>query len=348
MRKIIALSLVAISILVILGLIYKSPKKPSQALNTMQQATIVEVAKPEEKIIPQQIETYANTESIDSIQISAEIAGKIAKISFKPGQFVKANTPLIELDNTLYKNELTLARSNEKLSLLDLARIKTLNAKNLSANQELDNAKAKALEKTSLRQSKEDLVKKTKLTAPFDGVLGEKKISIGEYVSPGQALLAIDAINPIKVRYHLPEATLAYLHVGQEVSLTTEAFSNKTFVGYVSYISPTINTSNHMLTLEATIKNPDRLLLAGLFVHVSQKLNRAEKVLLVPEEALIPTIEGQTVFVIEENKAKAVLVTTGKHLGAKVLIHKGLKATDKIVIRGQHKLKDGALIKAKG
>lgn len=308
-------------------------------------ATLVEVSPVEETMTQTSLNALGNTESIDRVDISPEISGQIAKIYFTAGSYVNKGTPLIELNNSLYKSELKVARSNCKLSEINLVRTETLNKKNLSSNQMLDNARAELEEKKSALKAKQDALDKTLLKAPFSGTLGEKKVSPGQYVRIGEALVSLNATDKLKVKYNLAENELANIHLGQAVLIKSNAYPNTTFKGHVSFISPVSNQATHMLALEAEIDNPNNALLSGLFVEVSQTLNNKTPSLLIPEEAILPTIEGQSVFVAKDNKAYLTPVTISEHKNGKVVISLGLNKSDLIVTRGQHKLKDRAHIK---
>ncbi len=335
-----------LGLLLICGAVFWSHAEPKPT-RPQTQAVMVEVAPTKETKTEKSLKALGNTESIDKVEISPEVSGQIAKILFTPGSFVQKGTPLIELNNALYKSELKAALSNCQLSQMDLQRIETLNRQSLSSNQMLDNARALLEEKKSILKAKQDALDKTTLKAPFSGVLGEKKISLGQYVTPGESLVSLNAINKIKVKYHLPEQALTKIHLGQTVLIKSSAYPDRSFKGTVTFISPVSNQTTHMIAIEAEVKNSERTLLAGLFVEVSQILDETPVSLIIPEEALIPSIEGQTVFTIKKDHAILKPVEIGEHQNGQIIITKGLSPHEEVIIRGQHKLKDGALIQVK-
>jgi len=315
-----------------------SPSKPSNG------AVLVETASVRKSLIADQYRTIGNLESIDRIEISSEMPGQISIIAFKPGNKVKKGTLLIQLDDTVSQSELASAKANLKLSKMNFERTSKLAKRRLASTQALDQALADLHEKENLVKVKKAQVEKLSLRAPFTGVLGSKKISIGQYVNVGQPLVSLVANHKLKVEYQIPEQYVSLLKKGQKISVISDAFPDKPYQGVVSYISPSINKDTRTINVEALIDNQKQHLYSGLFVRITHQFGEEKKRLLVPEESIIPTISGQKIYVIRNNKAKALKVVTGVHHADMIEVKKGLTENDTVIIRGQHKLKDGSLV----
>ena len=307
-------------------------------------AISVETAHVTQKILAEQFETLGSLASTDNIDISSELAGQIAAIYFTPGAYVKKGTLLIELDQTVLKSQLASAKANLILSTASYKRIQELGKKNLASEQNLDKALADLREKENTVKAKEAQLDKLNLRAPFSGTLGSRQVSTGQYVKVGQPLVRLVANQKLRVEYNLPERYLGKLQLGQKVSVVSDAFPNETYEGKVNYIDPAVDKETRTIAVEALIDNSARTLSAGLFVRISHQFGEKKKRLLVPEESLIPTINGQKIFVLRNNKAQTIRVTTGAHHASMTEICSGLKANDIIIVRGQHKLKEGSPI----
>ncbi|MCC5014190.1 MULTISPECIES: efflux RND transporter periplasmic adaptor subunit [unclassified Legionella] len=305
-------------------------------------AIAVETAAVTEKILAEQFETLGSLASTDNIDISSELAGQIAAIYFKPGASVKKGTLLIQLDNTVLKSELASAEANLTLSETSYQRMNELAKRKLASAQALDQASADLQEKQNTVKAKRAQLEKLSLRAPFSGTLGSRQVSVGQYVKVGQPLVHLVANQKLRVEYNLPERYLPRLQEGQKVNVVSDAFPKKIFQGVVNYIDPAVDRETRTIAVEALIDNPQRILSAGLFVRVSHQFGEKKKRLLVPEESLIPTIHGQKIFVLRDDIAVAVPVETGAHHASMTEICSGLQADDIVIVRGQHKLKEGS------
>lgn len=301
----------------------------------------VETAAVSEKTVAEQFETLGSLASVDSIDITSELPGQIVAIHFKSGSQVKKGRLLIQLDDVVLKSELATAKANLLLSETSYNRTSELARRGLASEQAQDQAKADLQDKQNRVKVKQAQLRKLSLTAPFSGTLGSKKISIGQYVNVGQPLVRLVANQQLRIEYSLPERFLSRIKRGQQVRILSDAFPRKAYKGLVSYIAPSIDKETRTIAVEALIDNNKKGLSPGLFVRVRHQLGEEKKRLFVPEESLIPTIDGQRIFVVRQGRAVALRVHTGAHYQAMTEIYHGLKADDIVIIRGQHKLKEG-------
>ncbi len=307
-------------------------------------AIVVETAPVTEKILSEHFQTIGSLASMDNIDISSELAGQIAGIYFTPGAWVKKGTLLIQLDDTVLKSQLASAEANLLLSETNYKRTKELAKRSVASEQALDKTSADLQENQNTVKVKKAQLEKLSLRAPFSGTLGSKQVSVGQYVRIGQPLVRLVANQKLRVEYHLPERYSSKLQLGQTVKVRSDAFPNRTYVGVINYIDPAVDKETRTIAVEALINNQERLLSAGLFVRVSHQFGDRRMRLLVPEESLIPTINGQKIFVLRGKKAVAIKVETGAHHASMTEICSGLKPSDTVIIRGQHKLKEGSRV----
>ena len=163
-----------------------------------------------------------------------------------------------------------------------------------------------------------------------------------DYVSPGQDLVDIEEIDPIKVEFRVPEAALTAVKVDQELAVSLDAFEDRVFVGTVYTIAPKVDSATRSFIVRARIPNPDHLLRPGLFARVVLQVERRENAILVPEQAIVPIGNSMRLYKIVDGKAMSVEVTLGVRRNGDVEIRKGLEPGDRVVTAGQQKLRNGA------
>ncbi|WP_367606302.1 efflux RND transporter periplasmic adaptor subunit [Legionella sp. W05-934-2] len=321
--------------------VFKNRTQPSDSSST---SIPVETSKTQLLTMADKFETVGNLESTDQIDISSEYAGQIKAIRFTAGSDVKRGQLLIELDDTMIKNEMATAKHRLALSESNYERINKLAQRRMASDQSLEELKTDWQEKKNAYLATRAQLNKLKIKAPFEGTLGDRHISVGQYIKVGEPLVKLVAQNNLKLQYHLPERYLANLGKGQKVVLETDAFPNQQFSGQVTFIDPTLDPATRSIRIEAEIPNTDHRLLPGMFVRLTHSFGNDHARLFVPEESLIPTINGQKIFIAIDKQAKSVMVQTGIHHKGMTEITKGLDADSLIITRGQHRLKDGANI----
>jgi len=304
--------------------------------------TLVTAVKADHRNIPVLISAFGSLRSLESAELTSEKADIVTGIYFKEGQTVPKGTVVITLDDKNEKATLAKAIAEQNLAQLDYDRIATLYKKGAISLQELDKVTASLAQHKAGTDIARAELDKTQIIAPFDAQLGARKISMGQYVKPGDTLVSAVNRQSLKVEFSVPERYLAKLKVGLPVNLTSVAFSGRQFPGVVDYVSPSINPGTRTVELEATVDNSDRSLSPGLSVQVNLQLGTEENALSIPEESLVATVEGQNVFIVQDGKAVSTAVELGTRANGMVSIIKGLKAGDVVVTQGQQKLRDGA------
>ncbi len=334
-----------VSSLIILSLIFLVIKHHRHHQPMMQDKVPVEVEQVRLGNIPVEAHVIGTLEAANNVQITPEVAGHVAKIYFQNGGvLVKQGTPLVQLDDAAYRAKLESDKANLTYSEVDYKRKVLLGKQGAISQQAIDQALADLKTKKATVQESQVEVDKMLLVAPFDGVLGKFNISPGDYVTVGQKIVTLTDVMHLRVEYTVSEKYLSQLKLGQPVKITTSAYPQKEFVGTVAFISPTINNDDHTISLYADIANDQRLLTSGLFVDVTQDLGSEKNVLIISAESLVPTIDGQQVYKVNQDKVSAIAVTIGHREQNSVQILSGLAAGDNIVRAGQQKLKEGALV----
>jgi len=307
-------------------------------------AVPVEAARVELASIRREVMAVGTLQSNEAVMLRPEITGRVAKLHFTEGREVAKGDLLVSLDSSVHMAELAEAEANLKLSERNYRRAGDLLAKGAGTERAKDEALAKfEVDKASVALARAKL-DKTLLRAPFEGVLGLKRVSVGDYVNPGQDLVNLEDIDPIKVDFRVPEMYVGDLEVGQSVSMTVDAYSGETFAGEVFAIDPRLDREGRSLVVRAELPNPTGRLKPGLFARVALTVERHDDAILVPEEAVVPRDGASFVYRVEGDTAVMIKVSLGLRRAGKVEIVDGLGRDDVVITAGQLKVATGAKV----
>ena len=183
------------------------------------------------------------------------------------------------------------------------------------------------------------------VSAPISGYVSERTADVGEYVSPQQKVATIVNLNPLRVRIDIPEQAIPRVHVGESVSVTVAAYTDRSFSGHVARISPNVTASSRTLTIEAEVQNPNGELKPGQFATVRILLPQSEPAVLVPQRALRQISGATYVFVIKNGRAEQRLVQTGQAEGDLIEMKSGIAADEVVATGNVDQLSDGVTVK---
>lgn len=297
-------------------------------------------------VIPSVISAYGHMDAINQVDLSFEVGGRINQILVNSGR-VKKGDVLMTLADDPDRAKLKALQATLALDKSNQERAAALKAYGGVSDAALEANQATVAEDQANVEQQQALINQKKLMAPFDGVLGDMKFSIGAYVTSGQSVVTLVQEAPLKVRYMVPAAQKENLEIGQ----TTKVLLNhKTYSGLVNFISPDIDLETGTLTVEAQIENPDYALTPGQFVEVEQILDPNQKLLVIPSVSLMTDLLGQYVYKAEPSStnnlfvAHKIYVSTGLISKNVIQITQGLQAGDEIIIAGQQKVDDGDVV----
>lgn len=276
----------------------------------------------------------------ESLELKSETAGKITKIYFQEGKAVKKGDLLVQVNDEEIKAELTKQRFNKKLNEGIEFRQRKLLEKDAISQEEYDNALNKL--NTSLADIAvlEAQLEKTKIRAPFDGIIGLRYVSEGALIATSTAIANLYNISPAKIEFAIPGRYSMQVKPKQKINFTVES-DTSIFVGEVYAVEPQIDANTRTLKIRALAENTKGLLLPGQFVRVELILGSTNNAILVPTEAVIPELNGHKVFISENGKAKEVTVQTGIRDNLRLEIVSGLHPQDTLITTGILQLRNG-------
>jgi membrane fusion protein (multidrug efflux system) len=232
----------------------------------------------------------------------------------------------------------------------DAANYKAVQATYELALQEVRNLQASIRQGRALRDLADKKLRDTKILAPFAGYVKERNVTAGQYLKVQTPVMTIVNADPIRVRLKVPEKMAAWVPVGQVMSLSVEAYPDRTFSGKVWRINPSVDPQTRTFDAEALIDNHEDLLKPGFFVKATIPSTRMDEVILVPQKALSYAYGIYKVYTItEQNKLKEREVKLGDRLGEDAEIIEGIKEGDRLAlpVEGQElSMKDGVSVKA--
>lgn len=299
------------------------------------------------------VEAVGTLVSNEAVTLRPEVSGRISEINFVEGTPVKSGAVLVKLDSSIEEAELDQARARLSLAESNLDRARELRRTSAGTQRSLDEAQsAQKISDAEVKLAAARLAKRS-LLAPFDGRVGLRRVSVGEFINAGTELVRIEQIDRLKVDFRIPEIFLRELRIGQAIAVTLDAFPADTFPGSIYAIDPAVDENGRAVVIRARIENPglEPRLRPGLFARVKLTLAERAEALWVPEEALVPAGTSQSVFRLvpatdpDTRTAKQVVVELGKRMDGKVEIIKGLAPDDVIVTAGVLKVRDGAPVR---
>src|ERR687892_1437438 len=298
-------------------------------------AIAVEAAEIEVDEVVDSMTVTGNLRSDESANISTEIDGRVEGVHFTEGQTVEQGALLFTLDDVVYRAELATAEANLQLSERNNERAIELLQRAAGTVRARDEAQAQlAIDRAEVDLARARL-DKTRITAPFAGVVGLREVSVGTYVSPGQVLVNLEDIDPIKVDFPVTERALSAVEVGQQIEVTVAAWPGRTFAGEVYAIDPRIDAQGRSIAIRATIDNEEGLLRPGLFAAVRLITARRDHALLVPEQAIFAQQGKPYVYKVVDGVARLTEVQLGGRRVGQAEITSGLAAGDIVVTAGQ-------------
>ncbi len=293
-----------------------------------------------------EISAVGSVRAVRGVDITTEVTGLVRSVDFRSGDDAKRGQVLVHLNADADIALLHSLEAAADLAATVYARDKMQFEAQAISQAQLDADAADLKNKRAQAAAQAALVEKKILRAPFDGRLGITTVNPGQYLNTGDKVVTLQELDPVYVDFRLPQEQLAQVHPGLEVRLTLDAFPGESFPGKINAVDPLVDSSSRNFQAEATVANPTRKLLPGMFVRVAVLSGAQQHYLTLPQTSITFNPYGSTVFLVQKDEkgkrtAQQTFVTTGATRGDQIEVLSGIKEGEEVVTSGQLKLKNG-------
>lgn len=325
--------------------------------------TMVSTATAKAEAWRDEIDVVGSLRAVQGVDVTTELAGLVSAIRFHSGDEVKAGDVLAELDTSADRAQLAGYQAQVAWTKAQLARNQKLVKTQAASRATLDQVEAQNKQALANVAYQQAIIDKKTIRAPFSGRLGIRMVDLGQYLSPGTPIVTLQALDPIRAEFTLPQQDLDRAIVGAPVEVRADTYPGKVFAGRLTAINPRADVNTRNFAVEATFDNPDHLLHPGMFVKVAVLLPGARRTVTLPQTAVNFSPYGDSVFVIAPAKPEAArdgksgsaaaaeppalvarqrFVKLGETRGDQIAVLEGVKDGEVVATSGQFKLQDGA------
>jgi membrane fusion protein (multidrug efflux system) len=309
--------------------------------------------------------------SSHGVDVTSQVAGIVIEASAESGSDVEQGASLVQLDIAVETADLASAKAVLAEAEVAFQRQSDLNAKKVAAEANVDTARSKRDTALAAVNKIEAVIAQKTIRSPVSGRLGIRKVERGQYVSPGMTLVTVQALDPMRADFPMPEQAIGKLRVGQLIEIAVDAYPGKVFRGTIESLDARVAQDTRTLLVRGSLPNPQRQLLPGMFANVMVLVGEPRPVVTVPRTAVTYSLYGDSLYVVkpaepsDKDKDKGTggqaaastaggdrkliaerrFVKTGQARDDRVAIISGIRAGDEVVTTGQLKLNPGAAIR---
>jgi len=302
---------------------------------------------------PATMSVIGTMEAVHGVTVSADLPGTVAMIEFDSGKAVHAGDVLIELDTRQERAQLAALEAQRDLAKVNFDRMQKLVNAGVISRMDFDQATAQQRStEANVAEIRATIERKT-IRAPFTGILGIRKVNLGQYLAGGNPIVSLQSLNPIYVNVGVPQQAAGQVPVGSKLRITTENVAGKVFTGTVTAIDSVIDEGTRNVQVQATLSNPGGELRPGMFVQVEVAVGASRTVISLPASAISYAPYGDSVYVVTDLKdpkgnsyrgVRQQFVKVEGSRGDQVGIVSGLNPGDEVVSSGVFKLRNGAAV----
>ncbi|HYJ80791.1 MAG TPA: efflux RND transporter periplasmic adaptor subunit [Longimicrobiaceae bacterium] len=301
----------------------------------------VDVAVASRRDVVDALRATGRIEAVQAVDLRPDEQGRITALLFQEGQLVARGTPLVRIDASLLQAQSQRAAADRDLAHQQLARVRRLRAENAAAPADLERAEAAARSaEASLGVLRLQIARST-VRAPFSGVVGQRFVSTGDYVTSATRLLTLQTVDPQRAVLEVPERHALQLRRGQTVEFTVAAQPGRTFRAEVEFIDPVVQSASRTIMVKARAPNRDRLLMPGMFIEARLATETRANAVVVPEDAVQPLRTANVVWAVVDGKASRRVVQLGVRSQGVVEIASGVQDGEQVVVGGLERMAEG-------
>lgn len=296
------------------------------------------------------VEALGTLRSNESVDLTPSVTELVTKVSFEDGNRVAKGDVLVEMEMA---EELALKIEEEyrlKEAQRQVDRLRPLVKRGASSQSSLDSQKLEVETSKARLKAIESQIQQRQIIAPFDGVLGQRNISIGSLTQPGSIVTTIDDDSVMKIDFAVPELFIPELIKIETIKAKSRTWPDKSFEGKIISVNSRVDPITRSVVVRAAIDNDEKHLRAGMLMRVNIN-NNFRKALVIPEEAIISRGSKNFVFVIEKDDDKTTVQEKQIKIGTRkegiVETLKGLEEGQQVVIHGTLRIRNGSEVEIK-
>ena len=302
---------------------------------------------------PNTINVIGTMEAVHGVTVSADLPGTVAKINFESGKSVKAGDILVELDTRQERAQLASRQAQHELSNLNYDRAKNLANAGVVSRQDYDRANADQRQTEANVSEIKATIDRKIIRAPFSGILGLRKVNLGQYLAAGAAIVSLQSLDPIYVDFGVPQEAALKVQVGRQLVVTSDDVPGREFHGQVTALDSLVDQTTRNIQIQATLRNLGGKLRPGMFVQVDATSGAPGKFITLPSSSINYAPYGDSVFIITDLKdpkgqtyrgVRQQFVKVGSSRGDQVAILSGVNPGEEVVTSGVFKLRNGAAV----
>lgn len=307
-----------------------------------------------QEVWPATMGVIGTMEAVHGVTVSADLPGTVDKILFESGQSVHEGDVLVELDTRQERAQLAALEAQRDLARTNYSRMKQLLDAGVISRADFDAAVAQQKQTEANVAETKAIIERKTIHAPFSGILGIRKINLGQYLAAGNAIVPLQSLDPIYVDFGVPQQDAAQVRRGGVLQVTSEDLAGKEFAGRVTALDSVVDETTRNVQVQATLSNPGGKLKPGMFVQVQLGFGQSRRVISLPASAISYAPYGDSVFVITDLKdpkgnsyqgVRQQFVKVDGSRGDQVAVISGLNPGDQVVTSGVFKLRNGAAVK---
>ena len=300
---------------------------------------------------PATLNAIGTVAAVQGVTVTADLSGIVSRISFDSGKTVQKGDVLVQLDTRQEEAQRSGAESQLQLARLNFQRMQGLVEQDAVSRAEYD-AAAAAFKQAEARlgEIRATIERKT-IRAPFSGVLGIRQVNLGQYLTGGDPVVPLQALNPIYVNFGVPQQEATEMHIGRGVRITVGEVSGGEFTGRISALDSVVDQTTRNVQVQATLPNAGGKLRPGMFVQTQVTLEADRHVVALPASAINYAPYGDSVFVVADMRnpkgktyrgVRQQVVKLGAARGDQIAVLSGINPGEEIVSSGVFKLRNGA------
>jgi membrane fusion protein (multidrug efflux system) len=301
----------------------------------------VDVDSARRRSIVDAVRATGRIEAVQAVDLRPDEQGRITALLFQEGQSITAGTPLVRIDDAMLRAQAERASADRDLARQQLERVRRLRSENASSPADLERAQAAARSAEAALAVLNLQIERTTVRAPFDGVIGQRFVSVGDYVTNATRLLTLQTVDPQRAVIEVPERHAIALRPGQTVQFTVAAQPERVFSAQVEFIDPVVQTTSRTIVVKARAPNPARVLRPGMFIEARLATATRSSAVVVPEDAVQPLRTANVVWAVVDGKASRRVVELGARAAGMVEVLSGVQAGELVVVGGLERMAEG-------